>query len=258
MHPELFTLFGFPVRAYGAFMTLAHLAGIALFLRTLRGRELGPYIDLMIATVIAGLVGARLGYALVHRDEFTNPWRLLALDRGGLAFFGGLALAFPAFCLVLRRHRLPIFATADLVSPIVAFSLGLLRIGCFLQGCCYGAPTELPWAVVYGDAHGEVPPALSRMPLHPTQLYEAAFLFALSCALFRARARAPGHVQENFAPGSLATAFILAYASYRFVMDFLRADLERGFLGLDWLAPTQAAALVALLAVPVAIRKIRA
>jgi phosphatidylglycerol:prolipoprotein diacylglycerol transferase len=248
MRPVLFHLFGLEIGSYGFLMMLAHFAGLVTLLWIARAHHqaFGPFLDMIFAVVLAGLVGARLGYAFNQWGEFRgHPERLLSLWKGGLSFYGGFPLAFLAFLAVLRWRRMPVFPTADLVCPVLPFSLGLVRIGCFLQGCCYGAPTDAPWAVVFHSHEGKVPPALLERALHPTQLYEASFLFLLALLLALAQRRNP------FKPGVLATLSIFAYAVYRLVADQYRGDLDRGFAGISWMGPTQAAAVLGILATPV-------
>lgn len=246
MHPVLFSLFSYPIRSYGVFMTLAHLAGIAWILALARARRepIAPYLDLLFAVILAALVGARLDYALHHREEFQGWRNLFAVWRGGFSFFGGFSFGFLAFLLVLRWRKIPILPTADAVSPAFPFTLGLIRIGCFLEGCCYGAPTNMPWAVTYTDPESHVPLALLHRPLHPTQLYEAAFLFFLMGFLLLLLRLG------SLRPGIVATLAVSEYATYRFVADFLRGDIARGLWGIEWLGITQAAALVGILATP--------
>jgi phosphatidylglycerol:prolipoprotein diacylglycerol transferase len=248
MRPVLFHLLGYPVGSYGAFIALAHFAGLVTLLWIARANRspIGPFLDIVFAVVLFGLVGARLGYAFNNWGEFSdNPWRLTSLWRGGLSFYGGFPLAFLGFVLVAWWRKIPVLETGDLVCPVLPFSLALIRIGCFLEGCCYGAPTNVPWAVVFSAGGGHVPPALLGRALHPSQLYEAAFLLLL--ALFLAFAKRHNHLR----PGVLATFSIFAYAVYRLTADQYRGDLERGFAGISWLAPTQAAALLGILATPV-------
>ena len=248
MRPVLFSLFGLPVGSYGFLMTLAHLAGLAalLWIARVHHRAIGPFLDMVFAVVLFGLVGARFGYAFNQWNEFRDdPWRLLSLWKGGLSFYGGFPPAFLGFVLVLRWRKIPLLETSDMVCPVLPFSLGLIRLGCFLEGCCYGAPTSVPWAVTFTRLDSKVPPALLDRPLHPTQLYESAFLLLLSLLLAFAQKR------RRLQSGVLATFSIFAYAVYRLVADQFRGDLERGFAGVSWLAPTQAAALLGILATPI-------
>lgn len=248
MRPVLFHFLGYPVGSYGAFMTLAHLAGLTALLWIARAHRtpIGPFLDLVFAVVVGGLIGARLGYAYFKWGEFrSDPWLLISLWRGGLSFYGGFPLAFLGFVLVARWRRIPILETSDLVCPVLPFSLGLIRLGCFLEGCCYGAPTSVPWAVTYLTAGGHVPPALLGRSLHPSQLYEAAFLFTLAALL--ALANRHNHLR----PGVLATLSIFAYSVFRLTADQFRGDLDRGFAGVAWMSPTQGAALMGIAATPV-------
>jgi phosphatidylglycerol:prolipoprotein diacylglycerol transferase len=248
MRPILFQISGYPVSSYGFFMMIGHLAGVAALLWIARAYRLplGALIDMVIAVVIGGVIGARLGYAYNHWNEFSAaPASLFSLWKGGLSFYGGFPPAFFAFLLVLRWRRLPFFAVSDLVCPVLPFSLGLVRIGCFLQGCCYGAPTEVPWAVTFTSFESKVPSPLLHLHLHPTQLYEAAFLFLLAAGLAFAQRR------NRLPPGMLATFSIFAYAVYRLIADQYRGDIDRNFWGVQWLGATQAAAMVGILSAPV-------
>ena len=247
MRPVLFHFLGYPVGSYGVFIALAHLASLVAFLWIARShhRPIGPFLDIIIAVVILGIIGARLGYAYNNWGEFRDdPWRLTSLTRGGLSFYGGFPLAFFGFVLVAWWRKVPVLETGDLLCPLLPFAIGLIRIGCFLEGCCYGAPTNAPWGVVFAARDSHVPPALLGLTLHPTQLYEATFLFLLSAFL----ALVP---RNRLLPGVLATFSIFAYSVYRLVADQFRGDLDRGFWGISWMAPTQAAAVLGILATPV-------
>jgi phosphatidylglycerol:prolipoprotein diacylglycerol transferase len=251
MRPVLFSLFGYPISSYGFFMMLAQVVGIALLFRLSRaGRlPLGPLLDVILATAFSGLVGARLGYAFNHPEEFRGHAGLLfSLRQGGLSFYGGFPFAFLAFVTVLRWRKIPVFATSDLVAPVLPFTLGLMRIGCFLEGCCYGRPSEMPWAVTFHDPASKIARPLLDHPVHPTQLYEAGFLFALAVLLAVAQRK------NRLPPGVLATFSIFAYSLYRLAADSLRGDLDPGFAGIPSLTPTQAAALLGVLATPIVLR----
>jgi len=225
VHPILFHLFGYPVKTYGVFVSLAHLAGIlgVLFLARRRGHRLEPFVDLIFIVLLAGLTGGRLGYWLEHRAEITSVVDLFRLDRGGLSFFGGLAFAFPAYLSFLLAKGLPVWETSDLLAPVLPFSLGILRLGCFGAGCCYGAPTSLPWGVMPEPAG--LPSALRGVALHPSPLYESAFLFLLAGVLVLLSARG------RLKPGCVAALCMGAYGAYRLGFDFFRGDLARPLFG---------------------------
>ena len=247
MYPVLFFAFGIPIGAYGFFLTMAHLVGLGMLVRGARkkGERLGAYLDIAFAVIVLGILGSRAGYAFTHWNEFQGqPASLLNLKKGGLSFFGGFAPAFFGFLLVARFRKIPFLVTSDWLCPILPMALALTRLGCFLKGCCYGSPTSFFWGVRYTRLDSKVPQELLDLPLHPTQLGECLFLLLLALSLHLVQK------VNRLPPGILATLTVLFYSLYRFFFDFLRGDLDRGFWGISWLAPTQAAAFLGIAASP--------
>jgi phosphatidylglycerol:prolipoprotein diacylglycerol transferase len=143
---------------------------------------------------------------------------VLKFWHGGLAFYGGLLLAAPVGLWYAHRHKLGVWRIGDLTAPWIMFGLAVGRIGCFFNGCCYGAPSDSSWAVQFPrHAH----------PVHPTQLYEAVAALAI-CAftylVVRPRKRAHGIVFG---------AMIALYGVARFVLEIWRADERGELLGLS-------------------------
>lgn len=247
MQPVLFSIFGFSVKSYGFFLALAHALGFVAVVLLARKRKLAlaPLIDLFFLSIVAGLIGARALYAAAHWEEFApSPLLLLSLNQGGLSLFGGFVPAWIVFMLGLRWKRLDVLEYADTLCPALPLSVAIIRIGCFLQGCCYGAPYQGFTGLVFSHEHNQVPVPLRSLPLHPTQLYEAFFLLALTAALLLARKRL------RLPAGWLGTFTVASYCIYRFLMDFHRGDLERGMLGVEWLTLTQIGSLAGLAATP--------
>lgn len=239
MFPHLFSVAGHPLSTYGVMLSLAHLAGIALILfrAKRRGLPVDPYVDLIFVILFAGVVGGRAWYVAEFPGEFGSPLEWLYFWKGGLSFFGGLLAAMLAFLAFRLKRKLPVWETADFFAPVLPFSLGLVRLGCFGAGCCYGHPTELPWGITSPLA------PLTAVPLHPTQLYEALFLFLLSAVLFWAAGR-PGS-----RPGLISTSLMLAYGIYRLLTNPLRGDLQPWIGG--WSANDLGAALLTALSLAV-------
>lgn len=169
---------------------------------------------------VAGIFGARLWYVIEYHREFPSPfadpagWLTLAadLDRGGAVWFGGLLMGFIAMIVHTRRAGLPVQTWFDCLAPAGLAGLALGRIGCWFNGCCYGGPCDLPWAVQH---HGHA--------VHPTQLYEVAVVGALALLVMRI---APG--------GGRASGWaMLGYAIWRFLNETMRGDysdkLGQGF-----------------------------
>jgi phosphatidylglycerol:prolipoprotein diacylglycerol transferase len=160
---------------------------------------------------IAGVIGARIFYVLGNLDAFSGNWgQIFDLNMRGLVFYGGLALAVPSCLLLVRSIKLPLGAVSDAVGLAMPLSLAIARVGCFLNGCCGGKPSGLPWAVTFPG---------SSTPVHPTQLYELILDLAAFAFLLWARKR----LRRDW------DLFLLSLASYgliRFVMEFFRVHAD--------------------------------
>jgi len=250
MLPDLLTIGPVTLHSYGLMLAVAFLAGMAVVERLAGplGLNRDRILDCALVIMAAAIVGSRAFYVLSHLDDYRlNWWSILAVWEGGLTFYGGVLLAVPAAVLFMRRHRLPVWTMADLIAPAFALGVGFGRLGCFLNGCCYGKPSSLPWAVRF-PSHGAA--GAVGCAVQPTQLYEALFgfaMFALLLALVRRR---------GF-PGFLFCLFIAAYATWRFLLDFLRfyEPSQFGPLGLTNNQWVSVALLAAALVTAVVLRK---
>lgn len=152
MRPVLFHIGGFAVYSYGVMLFLAFLAAIFVARAELNRRGLDGSAIYLTASVaaITGVVGARIFYVLGNLEHFSGNWgQVFDLNMRGLVFYGGLALAVPSCILLLRRMKLPPGAVADAVGLGMPLALAIARVGCFLNGCCGGKPSGLPWAVTF-------------------------------------------------------------------------------------------------------------
>lgn len=196
MHPEILQIGPLHLRSYGLMLALAFLVGLGLALResTRRGWDPDRIIDLGIVVLVSGVGGARLLYVLGHLAEFQGRWHeVLFVWQGGLTLWGGFLLAVPAGLWFCRRAGLPVWQVADVFAGPVALGAAFGRFGCYLNGCCYGVPTSLPWGVRFPP--GSLPFAqFGNEALHPSQLYNVlAGLAAYGVVmLVGSRLRAPG------------------------------------------------------------------
>ncbi|HTY08726.1 MAG TPA: prolipoprotein diacylglyceryl transferase [Candidatus Edwardsbacteria bacterium] len=226
MLPDILTIGPLTLHSYGLMLAIAFLAGTAVIQRLAkpRGMDADAILDFALVVMVAAIVGSRAFYVLSHLDDYrANYWSMLAVWEGGLTFYGGVLLAVPAAILFMRRRKLPLWPLADLVAPAFALGVGFGRLGCFLNGCCFGRPSTLPWAVRFpaNSAAG----ATLGCPVQPTQLYESLFGFALFALLLCL-------IRKKTFPGFMFCLFIALYAVWRFGLDFLR-----------WYEPSQYTAL---------------
>jgi len=171
MHPRLFEipLIHWPVPTYGVMMVVGFLSAVFIIRRL--SRDITPDPQMItngaLYSLIAGVVGSRLFYVLHHFDQFRGrPLSFFAVWQGGLELLGGVILAIIVILLFLRYHRLPIRRYLDILAIGLMAALVFGRIGCFLNGCCFGKPTDAAWGIrfPYGsDAYrSQVYPNLKR------------------------------------------------------------------------------------------------
>ncbi len=156
---------------------------------------------------------------------------------GGLTYYGGFLGASLAAWFLLRSERFPFWKAADMAGIVVPLGLCFGRMGCTLGGCCFGRPSDLPWAVSFpgGSAASFAQadlgllssPYLPSLPVHQTQLYEALGCLVLAIAL-----GVIAHPRKRY-DGQLFVCFLAGYASLRFVVEFFRADERGGWAGLS-------------------------
>ncbi|MEX0675491.1 MAG: prolipoprotein diacylglyceryl transferase family protein [Pirellulales bacterium] len=146
---------GLAIRGYGTMLLLAVLAGIGLSVYRARRVGLNPEIIFSLGTwlFVWGIIGARLFYIIEYWPRFQKPtlgetlFAMLNLTQGGLVVYGSMLAGGAALVVFIYKNRLPGLALSDLIAPGVVLGVGLGRLGCFLNGCCYGGPSDLPWAV---------------------------------------------------------------------------------------------------------------
>jgi len=217
MLPVLFEIGRLPIRSYGLAMAVAFLAGIWLARRRARGSGINPdiIIDLAFFVILASIAGARAAYVGVHWGHFRlDPAAIPRVWDGGLAQYGGIAAGILVGVLFLKRRGVPVWTGTDIVAPSLALGVAIGRVGCFLNGCCFGKPCDLPWAVTFPpvSAAGQQFPGT---PLHPTQLYESLAALGVLAVLLLVERRKPFD-------GFLLWLFVILLSAYRFIIDPIR------------------------------------
>src|ERR1035437_2973172 len=219
MHPILFKLGPLEIRVYGLLVAIAFLTAIYLasMLAKKRGYKEDVILDLGLVIIISSVIGARLLYVLVWWNYFAAlPLEILKVWEGGLVFYGGLIGAFIGGIAWIRHKKLPVLDIADMCVPFVALAHAIGRIGCYFNGCCYGAVSE-HCGVIF-------PTIGDSLKHYPTQLYESVlnFLnFVILILFFRNTKRKTGDVVFMYS---------FNYGVIRMCMEFFRGDPERGFI----------------------------
>ncbi len=209
MHPVICQLGPVTVYSYGLMMAVAVVVCAFLMSRDARREGLPAEMvyDLVFFTVAGGILGARLFYVILNLSYFLkHPLEIVMLQHGGLAFQGGLVAGVASALIFIRRRNLPLLKTLDLLAPYLALGHAIGRIGCFLNGCCYGRPVS--WGIYF-------PVHMDR--LHPTQLYSSAGLFLI---FFVVRALP----RKKLPDGGRLIAALLLTSALRFFVEFYRAD----------------------------------
>jgi len=237
MHPILFEFGPVKIFTYGFFLALAALSAIYL-----SGREAGRlglpvarFYDLCFYIILAAVVGSRLLYVLLDLKHFlANPLKIFALWEGGLVFHGGVVLGLAVAFYYMKVHALPWRTTLDALAVGMPVGQFFGRLGCFMAGCCYGSPSNLPWAVTFTSPESLCP---VKEPLHPAQLYEALLALGVFGVLYTFRTR------KRY-DGQLILIYFGLAALVRFTVEFFRHPGDyRGPMLWGWMPLTQAAAL---------------
>lgn len=212
MHPHLIG----PIKSFGFLLALSFIFGIILSIRRGRSRGLDQdtVMDASFTVLISSLIGVRLFFILTHLDTFDPWWEMFMIWRGGLTLYGGILAAIVAVFWFCRRRGIEFLALADVLAPQVVLGIGLTRIGCFLNGCCFGFPTDAAWGVQF-PATCQAGSVYAATAIHPTQLYSSAGGFAVWGLLL---------LWERFdsRQGGTFGRFLIFYGIARTVADLFR------------------------------------
>ncbi len=219
MYPELFSIGNLTIHSYGLMIAIGVLVAAVLTYREAPKENLNPdhVLESVVATMVAGLLGARLLYVMLNWDYYrVNLTEIFFAQFEGLSFYGGFLLGVLVLLLWSSWRKTGFLKMADLLAPYLALGYAFGRIGCFLNGCCYGRESDLPWAM---------PASMADDVLrHPVQLYAAILAVLIFVILKQLRPRRPF-------VGFMLIAFFGFYGLLRFTTEFFRYE-EAVWLGL--------------------------
>lgn len=218
MDPVFFYIGSRPIYWYGIMVALGFLACVAhlTILGIREGRSPAFGSDLAFWLMLAGIIGARIAYVMSNINYYLqDPWAIIRVDQGGLVYYGGFFGALAAGIIFARMHQMSFFALADYVIPALPLGHAFGRIGCLLNGCCFGKLSSLPWSIYQQDGNR-----------HPVQLYEAVFnlaLYVFLAFIYRRRKR----------NGEILALYCMIYPVGRFIFEFFRGDERLAWHGLS-------------------------
>ena len=225
MRPILFHIGPVPIHGYGLMLAVGFL--VAMYLAQRNSKYFGisdeKLANLFPWIIVAGAVGARLFHVLVERPAyfFQNPIDIFKLWDGGVTFYGGLIGGVLVVYIFARRNKIPFIQLGDFLIPYVALGQVFGRLGCFLAGCCYGIPTDLPWGIVSMNPDSVTRPL--GIALHPTQLYQAGVNLITFIILYKLSWK------KKFT-GQILLVYGLTFTVGRSIVEIFRGDSIRGYI----------------------------
>jgi len=217
MFPEICKIGPFTIYSYGLMLALAFI--ISSWLASVQAKKENVSSQMIFnfsfLILVSGILGARLFYIIENINYYIqNPLETIMFQHGGLSWFGGLISGILSAVIYLKKHKLAIYKILDLIVPFVALAQAIGRIGCLLNGCCFGRVSD---AGLYFPVHKGI--------LIPTQLYSSILLIFIYIIL--------RFLQEHsHRQGEVFYAYLLLYSIKRFLIEFWRADNPIIFFGL--------------------------
>ncbi len=220
MHPILFRIGSFAVHSYGVLILCGFLLGLWYAMSFARRKMNLPPLpgknhitpdnvfDFSLIALFLGIAGARILFVLLNIPYYLkNPGQIIAIWNGGLSIFGSIVLGIVWIYWYGKRHNLSALELGDILAPGFAIGYAVGRIGCFLNGCCYGNACAYPWGVVFPDA--------GPIHRHPTELYATAMNLVFFAILDRMS-------RKRLKPGVMFHSYLLMYCIGRFIEEQFR------------------------------------
>jgi len=218
IHPVLFHIGNTTFQTYSLFMLFGIvIAALIYFHEAKKANQANEFSFLIaIGAFIGSTAGAKILELLINVDRFESGNDLLAFLFSGRTIIGGLIGGTIGVWITKRIMGIKV-KRGNLFAPAIAMGVAIGRIGCFFNGCCFGKPTQLPWGVDFGDGTLR----------HPTMIYESLFMLTMFFVLKL------GFNRRMVAPGYLFKVLMIAYFSFRFLIEFIRVE-RIAFLGLTY------------------------
>jgi phosphatidylglycerol:prolipoprotein diacylglycerol transferase len=223
VHPDFIHLGPFDIHTYGVMVAIGFMVGLWVAARRapIEGIKSEQIADLGVWLIITGMLGGKLFHIIFFWNDFIAGWRAEGIRslREGFVFYGGFILASLTAVVYARAKRLSLAKLMDVLAPSAALGHMFGRLGCFFNGCCYGKPCALPWAVQFPPPH-----LMAGIPVHPTEIYEALGNLAIFVGL-------TAFYRHKRFDGQIFWMYVLSYGTLRFVVEFFRGDYDVHYFG---------------------------
>ncbi len=239
MCPELFSIGPFPIRSFGLALAISFFLAVFYVKKTTTRDNIpfDPFLNIAYILIIGGIIGARLSYILLHLSDFSgrwldtfNPFSSDGFGITGLNLYGGVLLAIVASWGYCRMKKMNVLEVFDYFAPTLGLGLGITRIGCFLNGCCFGTPTDSFLGVSFPD--GSLPfYVFGNQHLHPAQIYSSIYGLILFGVLHYILKNKKFH-------GQAVAILFMVEALFRFGIEYVRYYEDAMYFSLGSLEPT--------------------
>lgn len=211
MHPILFETPWFNVYSFGFMVALGYTAAIAIASYTAKknGLSAGNIFDMMLFQLVVGILGCRLLFTLEYTPQRLNFSDFFSFEQGGMTFYGSVIAGFAFDLLYLKFMKMPFWKSMDCVGLSMGPGMAIARVGCFLNGCCFGTPCS--------EAIGFKFRFAGEGYYHATQLYESFLCLVAFAIVWQIKKRQNHH-------GELFLGYISIYGFFRFLLEFIRAE----------------------------------
>lgn len=220
MKPILFTIGSYSFHSWSLMFFLAAAVVIFLAIKEIPWHEVEErFLDKIYQYaweaftlgLALAIIGSRLMFVLTHQELFQGGpwWKVIAFWEGGMVYYGGFYAVIAGSALYCYYREIPFWETLDYLIPYIALGYAIARVGCFLNGCCYGQVTGAPWGMIF--------PTVDNLPRHPTQLYSSFSSLLIFFFLRNLR-------KQRLYDGHVFTWFIILYGIYRFTVEFFRVN----------------------------------
>ncbi|MFH1613360.1 MAG: prolipoprotein diacylglyceryl transferase [bacterium] len=210
MYPILFRLGSFSIYSYGLMVAIGCLLGTFLAAKMAEKENIKKDLifDFSFYALLSGIIGARIFYIIENFEYYLkNPLDIIKIYQGGLAFYGGLISAIFVTFLFFKKKKLPFLKTSDILIPFLVIGHSIGRIGCFLNGCCYGKETNSCFGIKFDGCHS----------VHPTQIYESIILLIIFFILLNFK-------KIKKFDGQVFFLYMILYSISRFFIELLRVN----------------------------------